>query len=439
MRINSIEKVTTKQGRSSIVEKWPESSGNIPIVETSCVHEFNRIVGYACHINAESGTVLYRGQTKCYPTLTPSGARAGKNPVSDTELDRICSDENALSYLRLDLQEIDGWKEYRKLLLEAVLQHYSANTYCMDFVDNHWCALWFGLHEFKNNHYYKRKTDEYLYVFLYLADTAVPSINGVYIGSETYTVDLRKAIPSLFQRPAAQHGWIVRKKQRGKSSLNERVIGIIKVKIEHAAEWLSDGFLLSEENFFPSFNIDDGYKMLLLWQEHSGFSRGKKGPKLMKQNTIQNYHLSEMYYCSDPKSDIKPISISPFKGKGDENSLSGLFTVLLERGWTKETCSKPELWNEDRPFVGQSLTTALIVQSSFGGDIGSFKYSNRSHYYNIINGVVVDLVWSELEESGRNYSKGKQLTKNGVSKLHNKNKDAYDRLIENCRPGRSKH
>lgn len=36
---------------------------------------------------------------------------------------------------------------FQKLVVEAVLQHYGATTYCVDFVDNHWTALWFGLYK----------------------------------------------------------------------------------------------------------------------------------------------------------------------------------------------------------------------------------------------------------------------------------------------------
>ena len=135
----------------------------------------------------------------------------------------------------------------------------------MDFVDNHWCALWFGLYRFDPvSHRYVKRTDQdgVMYIYLYLADTNCPSINGVYIGEDAYTVDLRKALPSYFLRPASQHGWIVRNRNASANSdYGENVLCIIEVKVGDADGWLGRGGLLTAENFFPDFNIDDGYKV----------------------------------------------------------------------------------------------------------------------------------------------------------------------------------
>ena len=38
---------------------------------------------------------------------------------------------------------------YKKIVVESMLQHYGVRTYCHDFVDNHWTALWFSLYELK--------------------------------------------------------------------------------------------------------------------------------------------------------------------------------------------------------------------------------------------------------------------------------------------------
>ena len=87
-------------------------------------------------------------------------------------------------------------------------------------------------------------------MILYVAETEGACVGGMYIGEDTYTVDLRKALPSTFQRPASQHGWVVRTKNRQPVSLDERVIGIIEVSVKNACAWLGDGLLLSESNFF---------------------------------------------------------------------------------------------------------------------------------------------------------------------------------------------
>ena len=123
----------------------------------------------------------------------------------------------------------------------------------MDFVDNHWCALWFGLYKFNADGTYSKRSDKtgFLYIFLYLADTNGANIRGLYIGDEVYTVDLRKAMPSYFLRPASQHGWVVRKKERKDDcDYKDNVLCVIKIKVEDADNWLGSGALLSQENFF---------------------------------------------------------------------------------------------------------------------------------------------------------------------------------------------
>ena len=276
MSINTIGSLSKTQEDLHYISGWPEKTDNIPIYRADTPHAFNRAVGYARYINSTSGTVLYRGQNELHNSLLPSGARSGKTAVSEKIFDDICAEQQFAKFFGLERNEIKGWKAYNYMLIEAVLQHYGANTYCMDFVDNHWCALWFGLYRFENNHYYERNDDGNLYVFLYVAETEGPCVGGMYIGNDTYTVDLRKALPSTFQRPASQHGWVVRKKERTTANLNDRVVGIIEVSVENAKKWLGNGALLSEENFFPSFSIDQGYKVLLSRQRRSGISCNKE-------------------------------------------------------------------------------------------------------------------------------------------------------------------
>ena len=51
----------------------------------------------------------------------------------------------------------------------------------------------------------------YMYLLLYVADTKGENFRGVYTGTETITIDLRKALPSVLLRPCAQHGWTVKR------------------------------------------------------------------------------------------------------------------------------------------------------------------------------------------------------------------------------------
>lgn len=240
MRIEKVKDNITPQIKKELVNvgRWPSNTdvaNSVPIYHVSSPQAFNQIIGYAKFINGSNGTVLYRGQSANYDSLLPSGARPGKVPVPDSTINAMRADEDFSKFIGLESSDIRGWERYQSILIESVLQHYGANTYCMDFVDNHWCALWFGLYRFVDNQYTKRTgANEKLYVYLYLADTNGACVRGMYIGEDTYIIDLRRALPSTFSRPAAQHGWIVRKHQREACNYDDRVIGVVEIDVEDA-------------------------------------------------------------------------------------------------------------------------------------------------------------------------------------------------------------
>lgn len=403
MKVIKLRKSHSFSGQESFfVDFWPKGANaddGVPIFHVGSYHDFNELVGYAKFLNGSLGTVLYRGQTKDYGSLVPSGAREGNVAVSQSLTADICADADMVKAFQLNDRSIDGWKEYQQVITEAIIQHYGGNTYCMDFVDNHWCALWFGANKFQKDHYQMR-TDECgsLYVYLYLADTNTTAVRGMHIGEESYTVDLRKAIPSFFQRPASQHGWVVRKRNilDRKCNYDDGVIGVIEVNVSDAKAWLGNGELLSQENFFPSYEIDQGYRVLLERQHRSGL--GSTYKKLLPVKTIRNYHLEESFYCSDRSKEIRPVKPLLIKGK-EVQSLIDLYAILLTCGWRENsrsaTKSAPE-WNEDAPWEYQSAPTALLVQQYFGGDICSRVCLNRTHYFNEIDGVVIDLTFLEI-------------------------------------------
>lgn len=422
------------------VDFWPKGSppdSGVPIFHVSTYHDFNELVGYAKFLNGSLGTVLYRGQNTDYGSLVPSGARGKYAPVSTVLTTDICADEDMVSFFQLNDRSIDGWKEYQQVIIEAVIQHYGGNTFCMDFVDNHWCALWFGVNEFHKDHYQVR-TDETgnLYVYLYLADTNTSAVRGMHIGEDTYTVDLRKALPSTFQRPASQHGWVVRKRDvlDEKCNYDDRVIGVIELSVANAKEWLGNGTLLSQENFFPSYDIDQGYNVLLQRQHRSGLSSSYK--KLLPAKTIRNYHLSKTFFCSDYNKELKTIK-PLIASKKEIKTLEGLYAVLLTYGWkenTRNPTRNASAWDEDSPWEYQSAPTALLVQRYFGGDICSRECLGRTHYFNKINGVVVDLTYLEIY-SMRNDSpycplKIKNLGKPKQTAIRNER--YLNRLLSNC-------
>lgn len=434
MKIHTISSLSRDQEDLHYVNGWRGDSDTVPIYHADTPHAFNRAIGYARYKNSSAGTVLYRGQNKLHPSLLPSGARGGKCAVSDQVFEAVCGDAQLSKFLGLERLETKGWREYNWMLIEAVLQHYGANTYCMDFVDNHWCALWFGLYRFYNNHYFKRNDNGNLYVFLYVAETEGACVGGMYIGEDTYTVDLRKALPSTFQRPASQHGWVVRSKERHPVSLDERVIGVIEVSVNDACAWLGDGALLSESNFFPSYTIDQGYKVLLSRQCRSGLDANK--PCVLPNNTICNYHINEMIHCSDFLNILNTRKIKSFPKGIQVNNPIDLFTLLMNVGWDKDTCAANASWNEQRPYVGQSAATAILVQRCFGGDICLTNFSSQAHYFNIVNGIVIDLTRSELhsDQAKKCYETTNYVVvKRWGGQVYKKNQDQVDRLIQNCK------
>ena len=398
------------------IGKWGDH--DIPIFSVSTMHEFNQLVGYIKYKNAISGTVLYRGQPQDHKAmLKPSGKR--NNGCVSIDIIKKCAEDLKLNpYLGLNAPEISGWEKYQEIIISAVLQHYGAKTNCMDFVDNHWCALWFGLYQFdtKTRRYNKRKdTENSLYIYLYLADTNCSAIRGVYFGEDTYTVDLRKALPSYFLRPASQHGWIVCGNSDKKSSdYAEGVLCVIEVKVGDADSWLGNGFLLTPENFFPEPSIDDGYKTLLIRQERSGvFQEGSK--QILPANTIQNYHYSKSFYSSDGCL-CNLVPSQKYYADGEEiDSITTLYELLLQKGWTEETCFDAK-WNPYNPCIGQSPATALVVQKIFGGTIVRYPWKKREHYFNRIDDKDYDLTSQERIEPPFDFNLYSDCLVLGVSK-----------------------
>ena len=344
------------------VGAWGDS--DIPVYDVPNMQTLNQLVGYVKHINAGEGTVLYRGQCRLYEAVIPSiqhdmGSYAVNKMRLDESIAAIERAPEALRFCGLRRPEIEGWRLYQRLVLEAILQHYGACTHSVDFVDNHWTALWFGLNAWNGaDRKYIRRTDtctgepdapikwndnvahkpfpleptmatislpnerieelredashctvsldeliqrnklrlfakvhgrwekdcaevedynqqiearektDHLYLFLYVAETNGSYLNGVYLGENCYTTDLRKALPSTFLRPCAQHGWIVKGKNED-YQFNQNIACVVRVSVALADKMLGRGTLLSQENFFPDETIDQGYKILLERQEGS--------------------------------------------------------------------------------------------------------------------------------------------------------------------------
>lgn len=280
--------------------------GNVvPIFEVENVHVFNQLVGFLKFINRDNFNVYSRGEGQLYSTILPSLMREsfhyksklsmGKTGyeligVSDPhvmtkKINKIVNDINKDSKIRKTLN-LDGIYDEDKI--EGMLQHYGLRTRFVDAVDNHWVALWMALNNYNkvksrfNYAYYTKKEmpvvrilkgekieDEDLYTYIVLI--AVPkgeNKDGITISENVVEVDLRKALPSTFIRPHAQHGIVLRKKPKSLVSASDydmatNVVGILKIRIDRGLEWLGNGALLTQQALFPSSAYDNGYRILL--------------------------------------------------------------------------------------------------------------------------------------------------------------------------------
>lgn len=292
---------------TTLVGDYSFSCGNVvPIYEVDSVHAFNQLIGHAKFNNHAYGNVFYRGECKLHDSLKPSLYRNVKNVEKATHhiselIQKIVDDSHMRTQLKIDRQSYD----ITKCKVEGMLQHYGIPTRFVDVVDNHWIALWMGLNriekvkQFKQYFHYTERIvplvefannqpiidgDFFQYVLL----IAVPFSNqqvlsGIQISNDYIEVDLRQALPSIFLRPHAQHGFVVRKKVHNQDyckgtdayDIAPSVIGIIKIRIDRVREWIGTGELLTQNNLFPPPAYDFGYDLLLMRDDlfnQTGFS-----------------------------------------------------------------------------------------------------------------------------------------------------------------------
>ena len=91
----------------------------------------------------------------------------------------------------------------------------------------------------------------------------------------------------------------------------------------------------------------------------------------------------------------------------------GNLKQLLIGSWNFETCSPGlrDKWSEENPSLGQCAITALIVNDFFGGKIMRCMASSGSHYYNIIDDVLVDLTVEQFLGEIPQYENGEERTR----------------------------
>jgi hypothetical protein len=241
-----------------------------PVKDT---HTLIQAAGYLKHVRGRQNSelVFFRGESKLYPTLPPTAFRGITTKRAESSaVQRI---NKAITHFSRPLAATEPYAH------EALLQHYGLKTTWIDLVDNIWIALWFACHHARSAgpcgeylHFERRipRTDATgkAYILLVGADAVVPESArpGLYVGRNTELIDLRIAAPSVFLRPHAQHGLLMR--MRGNhtqrpTDYSQQIRGVLVIDLSDALEWLGNSTALSTHSLFPPPAYDNGYSTLL--------------------------------------------------------------------------------------------------------------------------------------------------------------------------------
>ena len=71
-----------------------------------------------------------------------------------------------------------------------------------------------------------------------------------------------------------------------------------------------------------------------------------------------------------------------------------VFVQALQSSWSLASSTK---WTQANPASGHCGVTALVAQDVLGGDILKTKYGDKWHFYNRIEGEVIDFTKSQFE------------------------------------------
>jgi hypothetical protein len=247
------------------------------VYHVSTPHLLIQAAGYLKHVYGKDKltSVFYRGQSSLYNlSLIPSLYRGTKRQAA-----RQKRDTTLKSYLGACKKQGQVLKQVPEYAWEPLLQHYGIKTRWLDVVDNVWVALWFACHTVRTTgkrgeylHFEPRPIpsggqDDFAYVLLMEVENGDTTGHpGLHEGTTTQAVDLRVASPSTFLRPHAQHGLLIRKRPSGPNASMDYYdmnVGIIRVNLRDAFQWLGGGSLLTTHVLFPPPVYDFGYRDLL--------------------------------------------------------------------------------------------------------------------------------------------------------------------------------
>ena len=151
--------------------------------------------------------------------------------------------------------------------------------------------------------------------------------------------------------------------------------------------------------------------------------------KARKRKRSKDYY----FYGDEIKDDV-------FEGGtwGGITTLFELFAVL-EQAWCRETAHPffRDEWTPDKPSCGQSDVTALLVHKHFGGTIHRIENERgRQHYFNKINGRIVDLASEHINiDSPEYYDNSVEVDENLVLfKKDEHTDDRYNMIFDKMHP-----
>lgn len=106
----------------------------------------------------------------------------------------------------------------------------------------------------------------------------------------------------------------------------------------------------------------------------------------------------------------------------------------LEKSWCLETAypGEREYWIPEKSSRGQCTVTSMVLFDYFGGKIirGYSKKYNIYHYWNIIDGVKIDLTFSQFIPDKADIKFDKVVEKNKKDLLRIKNVCARYQLLK---------
>ena len=321
-----MKQITDFEGRTSDeveVEYISTISGVIPVYSIKSYHSLTQFIGYGKYINNLWGNVYLRGQTSLYngylsPSLLRRKIISGENQLVKEKAEAATSNTVKFSNININhrfseykhqinesLNGTQHFTSWNKDIIEPLLQHYGIKTHWIDIVDNIWVALWFALHKTTSTiadgreyiHMFENDDNEYGYVFLIGCDAQDknPYQAGIYKSPSTIMVDLRKAVPSFFLRPHAQHALMLRKrsdKYENFMDYTDRIIGIAKIRVKDGLKWIGQTGLLSVQSLFPHPIMMPGMQIFLM---------NTKNPLITKSTQWTTLNFSAQFKTSHTK------------------------------------------------------------------------------------------------------------------------------------------